>query len=135
LVEICVTVLIVVILTGIAAPIYVKSLEQGHLDMAAGTLKSICSAQRVYWLSNESFCNDLTTLKTLDLVDVSIPTVASGNEKYVYTIQLADDETFEVTATRANSTSWTGTITIDETGELTGTVSSASQGTLTPTSH
>jgi prepilin-type N-terminal cleavage/methylation domain-containing protein len=135
LAEICITVMIIAILSAMAAPVYVRSIEQGQLDMAAGTLKNICSAQRVYWLSNKTFADDLGTLKTLDLLDTSIPTVASGTSKYTYAITLADDTVFEASATRVNSTSWSGGIAITESGGISGNITSVSGGTLNPTTE
>jgi len=135
LVEICITVVIIAILSGMAAPMYVRSIEQGHLDMAAGTLKNICSAQRVYWLSNKTFSDDLQTLKSLELLDESVPAAASGTCKYTYSVTLADETTFEIVATRVNSTVWSGGVTITEEGGITGSISNTSGTTLNPTTE
>ena len=130
LTEIMIAMTIICILVTMSTPIYSKAIEQARLDTAARELKTIWSAQRVYWLDNRTYAEDLITLQNLDLLSSKLAlTQESVKSFYIFEISSADDETFSATAIRNASNKWSGQITIDEFGTLAGSIS-ASDGTI-----
>jgi prepilin-type N-terminal cleavage/methylation domain-containing protein len=125
LIELLVAVTIVAVLMALGAASYRRSAEQARADVAAANLRSIWSAQRIYWLDQRHYAANFSDLR--GLVD---PAVTSGTATYSYAIVSADDTTFSVTATRIGSGVWAGTLTIDQTGVLSGTINGSS--TITP---
>ncbi len=130
LTEIMIAMTIICILVTMSTPIYSKAIEQARLDTAARELKTIWSAQRVYWLDNRTYAEDLITLQNLDLLSSKLAlSQESVKSFYFFEISSADDEAFSATAIRNASNKWSGQITIDEFGTLTGSIS-ASDGTV-----
>jgi len=130
LTEIMIAMTIICILVTMSTPIYSKAIEQARLDTAARELKTIWSAQRVYWLDNRTYAEDLITLQNLDLLSSKLAlSQESVKSFYIFEIENADDETFTAAAVRNSSSKWSGQITIDEFGALTGSIS-ASDGTV-----
>jgi Tfp pilus assembly protein PilE len=120
---------IMAILITMSTPIYSKAIEQARLDNAARELMTIWSAQRVYWLDNHSYAENLITLQNLDLISSGLPlSEESVSEMYIYDIVSADSESFVASAARNASSKWTGQIEIDQFGIITGSIS-ASDGT------
>jgi prepilin-type N-terminal cleavage/methylation domain-containing protein len=128
LIEIMLVLLIIGVLLASVAPSFRRSLEQSHADIAAANLRSIWTAERLYWLENRTFCDSLSTLQSLDLVDA---TIVAAAEPYGYSLS-ADATTFTAEATRAGSNVWSGNLAIDETGAVTGSVSNGRGTTIEP---
>ena len=130
LLELSVTVILIGILVTLIVPSFSRVSEQSRCDAATQYLRTVWSAQRVYWLENRTFTNDLGQLDALGLIDAK---VASGDDGYfVYAITNATDTGFTVNALRSGSGVWTGTLTITQDGEVTGFVSGSGGAVLTP---
>jgi len=120
LIELGVCVIIASILLTLVVPSFSRVSEQNHVDAAAQYLRSIWSAQRVYWLENRTFATSLAPLDAIGLID---PKIAGGNDGYfTYAVSDVSADTFTVTATRNGSTRWTGTLRITQDGDVTGHV-------------
>jgi Tfp pilus assembly protein PilE len=118
------------VLLALVVPSFSRVREQNQVDGAAQYLRSIWCAERVYWLENRTFADDLSLLDALGLID---PKVAGGNDGYFdYTISAATASTFTATATRNGSGVWNGTLTITEDGDVTGNVNNGSVVLLPP---
>ena len=118
--EVSIVVIVLGILMSLTVPSFTRVTEQNHLDASVQYLRSVWSAQRVYWLEHRTFADSMTSLDALGLIDAKL---AIGNDGY-FTYQLSNvaDDTFTVTATRNGSDVWTGTLTITQDGEVTGFV-------------
>ena len=134
LTELAITMCILAVLVTMSAPIYVRTMEQARVDAAAGTLKSIWSAQRIYWLEYRTFAGSLSTLETMDLVDHGVAVSASNpSVSFVYQIGSADAQSFRAAAIRNGSGVWVGQLFIDEDGQVSGSITGRGT-TLTPPS-
>ena len=130
LMELSIAIIIAGVLVAFVVPSFSRVTEQTHVDAAAQYLRSIWSAQRVYWLENRTFASTLGDLSALGLIDNKI---GGGNDGYfTYSITAAAADTFNVTAVRAGSGVWSGTLTITQDGEVTGFVSKGGANVLTP---
>jgi type IV pilus assembly protein PilE len=130
LLEMGIAVTIAGILLALTVPSFARVTEQNRVDAAAQYLRSVWCAQRVYWLENRTFATTLGALDGLNLID---PKVAAGSDGYfTYAITAADEQTFAVTATRAGSAVWSGTLSINQDGEVTGHVDGSGGTVLTP---
>jgi len=134
LVELCIAMVIICLMVTLAVPTFRRSIEQARADVASANLRTIWSAQRVYWLENRRFASSLSDLRALDLVDVAIAD-SPNNPKavYVYRISSADASTFAAGALRSASRVWAGQIQIDQQGTLSGTIVSTHGDVVTPT--
>jgi type IV pilus assembly protein PilE len=117
------------ILISMAAPSFRRSMEQSRADIAGANLRAIWGAERLYWLENRTYTNDLSELESLGLLD---PTIVAASTRYVYAIPSADASTFTATATRTGSTRWTGQFSIDEDGVLSGVIQASGQPNIVP---
>lgn len=133
LMEVLIAMTIMVILVTMSAPMYGRAVEQARLDTAARNLRTIWAAQRVYWLEEHTFADNLVVLQAMDLVS---PRLASGrlysSAFYVYDIDEADNSSFIASVTRNSSRRWSGTIHIDERGDVTGQIVNADGSRLSP---
>ena len=135
LAEVCVAVTIICILVTMAAPTYDRAIEQARVDGAAGNLRVIWSAQRIYWLEHKTFSVDLTGLQAMDLVDQRLVDSASNPKaRFVYSITSAGVDTFTATAQRSGSSNWLGQLVLDENGEIAGVISGPGGQVVTPPS-
>jgi type IV pilus assembly protein PilE len=131
LIEAIVTLAIMGVLATLGIPRFHVSLEQSRANVAGASLRSIWSAQRLYWLDNRTYAPDLSTLQSANLID---PSLATTTAPYTYQMTTASDgSSFTATATRSGTTSWTGSFSIDSSGNLTGQVQSG-EGTIAATS-
>jgi len=131
LIEAIVTLAIMGVLATLGIPRFHVSLEQSRANVAGASLRSIWSAQRLYWLDNRTYAPDLSTLQSVNLID---PSLATTTAPYTYEMTTASDgSSFTSTATRSGTTSWSGSFSIDSSGSLTGQVQS-SEGTIAATS-
>jgi prepilin-type N-terminal cleavage/methylation domain-containing protein len=129
LMEVMVVLTIIGVVLAMTAPTFQRALEQSRADMAGANLRAIWSAERLYWLDNHTFTNDLTLLESLGLLD---PTLVSATTIYVYGVSAADSTTLNATASRAGSTRWGGTFSIDQTGVISGTIEAAGETNIQP---
>lgn len=115
--------LLVAALVGILAtagvPRAARAFEEGRVDEATSELLSIWRGQRLHWLEQRSFADDLRDLEALDLVG---PEVLKASGPFVFAIDSASDSGFSASATRQQSAEWSGVLTIDETGVLAGSL-------------
>src|SRR3954465_1057644 len=102
LMEVAVVMTIMGIMIAIPVPTFLQSIEQSKLDVAAGHLRSVWSAERFYHLEHGRY----GTLAELaagagggdDLIE---PTIAAGETFYGYTIVPGGDgQSFVATAVR-----------------------------------
>jgi len=131
LVELMVALTIMAILAGVAVPRYQVTLEQAHLNFAASRLRCMATAQRLYFAENKTFAPSLATLVGENLLTSNL---AQDSDTFTYIVASADDDGFEVTATRTASVAWSGTISIDQTGVMTGVVTNGVRTLEPPTS-
>jgi type IV pilus assembly protein PilE len=130
LVEALVVMVIMCVLVAMGVPRFQQSLEQSRADVAGASLRSIWSAQRLYWLENRTYAPDLPTLLSQNLIDPSLPTATAP---YTYHVTPASDGTFTATATRSGTTSWSGSFTIAADGSFSGSIQQSGQGpTIVP---
>lgn len=123
LMETCIALVIISLMVVMAAPIYHRAMEQARVSTAAGNLKTIWSAQRVYWLEYRTFTQEMDTLQSMDLLNPDI--VNSQTEPdvpFVYQITSADENSFTAVAIRNASGVWAGQISIDQTGQIEGQI-------------
>jgi len=135
LAEACIALTIICLLVTMAAPMYSRAIEQARVDGAAGNLRVIWSAQRIYWLEHRTFAANLAVLATMDLVDRRLVESASNPDaSFVYSITSGGDDAFTATAQRSGSSIWLGQLVMDESGEVTGSISGPGGQVLTPPS-
>ncbi|HBO42678.1 MAG TPA: prepilin-type cleavage/methylation domain-containing protein [Planctomycetaceae bacterium] len=124
LIELMVVVTILGVLVASAAPSFRRSIEQSRADVAVANLRTIWTAQRVYWLEHREFTDVWSELEAsgMSLID---PMIMSDNNKYYeYSITDAGETTFTATATRKTGGGWSGSFTINQTGSITGSITS-----------
>src|SRR5574340_81504 len=126
---------VMVVLTGMAVlsamdvPSYQRAIEQSHADIAAANLRSIWSAQRLYWIESHTFAPDLKLLQSMGLVDTGN---VLGTTGYAYAVTSADQNRFTAVAVRTGSSRYSGEYSIDETGTISGAVKAQGQPDLIP---
>lgn len=126
LIETMVTLVMMSVLLAMGVPRFQQSLEQARANVAGGNLRSIWSAQRLFWLENRSYAPDLATLQSANLID---PSLASATAPYTYQVTVSPDgSSFTATSTRAGSSFWSGSFTIKLDGSFDPSVSVQSSG-------
>jgi Tfp pilus assembly protein PilE len=129
LLEVAVVTTIIGVLVSMSVPSFQRAVEQSRADMAAANLRSIWSAERVYWLENRAYATDLSVLQSAGLID---PAIAASSTFYVYQVGSNDANSFTATAIRALNARWNGSFTIDDTGQTSGSLSSAGDSNIVP---
>jgi type IV pilus assembly protein PilE len=125
--ELIVALVIMSVLLAMGVPRFTLCMEQSRANVAGANLRSIWSAQRLYWLQNRAYAPDLPTLQSANLID---PSLATATAPYAYSVWVsADGSTFTAKATRAGTTSWSGEFTIAADGSFSGSVQQAGQST------
>ena len=145
LVELMVAVAIMGVLAAFAIPAYRRALEQSRVDMAGANLRAIWAAERLYWLENQSYTQDLGQLQTLGLLDPVLPTkeptasIQGGQYwdlYYWYNVTPGTTGITQSFTAHVNASQYTGAtsnLTIDESGERGGQITpSGSTSTMTP---
>jgi prepilin-type N-terminal cleavage/methylation domain-containing protein len=127
LVEALVVMVIMSVLVAMGIPRFQQSLEQSRADVAGASLRSIWSAQRLYWLQYRTYAPDLPTLQSANLID---PSLTTATAPYTYQVVAASDSSFTATATRSGSSFWSGSFTIAADGTFSGSVQQSGQGPL-----
>jgi type II secretory pathway pseudopilin PulG len=137
--------LVIGVLASFGVPKFMRSLEQSRVDMAATNLRAIWTAQRLYWLKHQTYAQTLDVLVSdpnpapalpESFLDASIPTPSSpGTDSATYVCQMSYQDTndFTVTATRSPTGSWSGQLTIDQTGVVTGSITGPDGNVYIPT--
>lgn len=127
LVETLVTLVIMSVLAAMGVPRFQQSIEQAKANVAAGNLRSVWAAERLYWLENRSYAPDLATLEAAHLID---STLATATAPYSYQVSVSPDGTsFTATATRSGTSYWSGSFTIAIDGSFSGSVQSSGGAT------
>ena len=109
-------------------PLFQQSLEQSRADVAGANLRSIWSAQRLYWLENRTYAPDLPTA-----FGESDRPVAADGDGALYLLRVASDgSSFTATATRTGTSSWSGSFTIAADGSFSGSVQQSGGATIVP---
>jgi len=72
LIELLVVVLIIGILAAVALPQYQKAVEKSRTSQAITLIKSLADAEKIYYLSNGEYTNDLSSLDISPNIDSSI---------------------------------------------------------------
>ena len=128
LIETMIVVTIIGILASMGVPRFEQAIEQSRANIAAANLRAIWTAQRAYWLQNNTFAADLATLRAAKLLDQGIVDDSGGSDStangpaYVYKISQNDTSTFQATARRVNAAACQGTLTIDQDGDGEGSI-------------
>jgi type IV pilus assembly protein PilA len=100
LVELMVVVIIVLVLAGIAVPVYIHYIQEGKKSEAYATVDAIVSGALVYFQKHGTFDDG-----EADLVDAYLAADDVGNARYFdYEVSDADGAGFTVTATVDNTT-------------------------------
>jgi len=76
LIELLVVVLIIGILAAVALPQYTKAVERSRISEAVQALGDMATAQSIYYMQNNGFAANLSTLNN---GDITFPVDASGN--------------------------------------------------------
>lgn len=129
LIELVMVVTIIGILVSLSVPTFHRALEQSRADLAAANLRAIWSAERLYWLENREFTNDLTSLRSLGLLDSSI---VDNSSFYTYEVGSASADAFTAQATRTANARFNGWFVITDSGTITGALSAPNEADLTP---
>jgi len=134
LIEMCIAMTVICLLATMSIPLYTRAVEYSRVDVASAKLRTVWSAQRVYWLEHRTFATGLAAMQAMDLLDASlVNSQTSSDAVYVYQVLHADGDTFRASARRNGSASWTGQLEIDESGNLTGAISGPGSQTIVPT--
>lgn len=115
--------LIVMTLAGLlvtaALPGAEKVTEASHVDAGAAGLRSLWSAQRMYWLEHREYATTLRKLELAGLIDTAL---RKQTEPFTFAIDAAGTGTFAASAERAGSSVWDGLLSIDQGGVVSGSV-------------
>jgi Tfp pilus assembly protein PilE len=128
LLELTIVTVIIGVLVTMSIPSFQRGLEQSRADLAAANLRSIWSAQRLYWIDNRTYAPDLDTLASAGLLDSAV----SAQSNYEIEITSADATTFSATASRSSNARWNGTFTIDQSGVVTGSLIADGMASIVP---
>lgn len=118
LLELMVALTVMGVLAAMAVPTYRRSVEQTKADVAASNLREIWAAQRLFYLERRAYTADPAALADAGAAILARPQL---DPWYQYNVT-AGVAGFSATATRANSGSFNGTLTIDQTGAVSGTI-------------
>ncbi len=128
-IEVVTVMTVMSVLFVMAAPSFRRTIEQAHADIAGANLRAIWNAERFYWLENRVYTTNLAELQAEGLLDGA---VVNGNSRYAYSVSSADNASFTAVATRINSSRWSGSFEIDETGDASGVVKASGHPDITP---
>jgi prepilin-type N-terminal cleavage/methylation domain-containing protein len=116
LVELMIVVVIIGVLVAASVPSFRRAIEQSRAELACANLRSIWSAQRIYWLEYQIFADSKEKLQNEGLLDSSLE-LSEG--AYTYEVALTGTG-FVATATPQQIS--TGQYTIDESGQVQGAI-------------
>ena len=133
LIELIVAMSVFGVLLHYAVPRFRNAFEQARVNLAAANLQAVWTAQRLYWAENGAFSSDLTTLSDAGLLDPAFITMAANPDaRFAFGIDSSSSTTFSASAARQNSTSWSGSVSIDQDGIVTGSVDNADGTSIEP---
>jgi len=120
-----VAVAIIGIVVAIGVPSFQRALERSRADIACANLRSIWAAERLFWLENQCYSGDLSSLQNAsafpDKVSLLDPNFNASDAAYTYTLGTTTTG-FQATATPAPTNMCIGQFTIDESGGVAGAV-------------
>ena len=125
LLELIVAVIVLMVIISFAIPQYRIAMEQNRVDLAGSRLLMVYTAQRMYFVDNQTFAPALTDLVNAKLIDSALAPGGGSDSKFTYSIKSASATAFVAEAARASTPSpqyFSGTLSIDEKGALTGSV-------------
>lgn len=139
LTELMVVMVIIGIMAIMSVPGFQRAIQQSQADIAVANLRAIWAAQRLYWIENHTYSDQLSCdtesqkgLKELGLIDRELPLAAgSGTYKrggYSYSLE-SDGVTFTAKATPIDSSSCF--FSIDQTGHVSDQAGSTSNPYVT----
>ena len=129
LTELMVASIIMAILASAAVPRFDSALEQSRVDLAAASLRTVWTGQRLYWLRYRQYAPSLTDLQNAGVLDSS---VGGQSTSYSYEITAADAASFQAKAIRINSQRWHGELLISEAGTVSGEISDSGGTVIQP---
>ena len=129
LVELIMVLVVLGLVAGMALPRFAVASEEARADAATAVLRSIWLAERMHWLEQREFADDLTTLVDQKLIEGA---TATATTPFVYSITAADAGSFTASAVRQGSSSWSGTLTIDEAGLVAGSLTGPGGRSVAP---
>ena len=131
LTELMVASVIIAILTSAALPRFDSALEQSRVDLAAASLRSVWTAQRLYWLRYRQYASSLTDLQNAGVLDSSV----GDSTFFLYEITAANAASFQAKAVRSNSQRWQGELVISEAGTVSGEISDTGGKVIQPSPY
>jgi type II secretory pathway pseudopilin PulG len=129
LAEILVVVAVMGLVFSAGVPRLSAGFETGRADLAAGALRGLWNAERMYWLEYRTYTSDIDALIDHKFIDQA---VKNATEPYTFSITAAAEETFTIEAERIGSGNWSGTLTIDQDGLIAGEIDDGAGKTLKP---
>jgi type IV pilus assembly protein PilE len=129
LAEILMVVTIMGLVFSAGVPRLSAGFETGRADLAAGALRGLWNAERMYWLEYRTYTSDIDALIGHKFIDQALK---NATEPYTFTITAAAEETFTIEAERIGSETWSGTLSIDQDGLVTGEIDDGAGMTLKP---
>ncbi len=133
LVEVCIAMTVICVLVTMAVPLYTRAVEHARVDVASAKLRTVWSAERVYWLEHRTFATSLLDLQGMDLLDPSLAaSQSSPSAVFVYQVVSADADSFLARAVRNGSGSWVGQLQITESGGVTGSITGPGGQVIVP---
>jgi Tfp pilus assembly protein PilE len=129
LVEVMIAVCIVIVLAAQCVYHYTMAAEITRVDTACATLRSLWVAERLYRMEHPGYAQLLADLSALSLVESRL---GQAQDPFIYTIENADQAGFVARATRHGAGSWSGSLTIDQTGEVSGEIDGPNGEHVTP---
>lgn len=119
--ELMIVVVIIVTLSGIALPRYLKSMEKARGDEALATVRLLRAAEKVYYYDNNSTYTTVADLATQGYVQNPNLNTARAFDYDVNFNNVVVPRTFTITAKRNQGCSKNETIKLDYTGIQGGT--------------
>ena len=128
LLEMIIVVVVIGVMVTIAAPSYRRAVQQSRVDIAGANLRAIWAAERLFWLQNQTYTNDLSQLQALGLLDPKLPiTDQTADNQYWdtyfwYTVTLGSTPNTFTANANVEPSRGTSNLQIDQTGTLQGNV-------------
>ena len=137
LVELTVVMMVIGVLASFGVPRFVHSLEQSRVDMAATNLRAIWT-DAFTGLPTRPMPRILAACTVIPrMARTSSPTRGGRSNPTLLCVRMASGSvtstTFQATATRSPSTSWSGNLSIDATGMVSGSIIGPDGFTYYPT--
>lgn len=119
LVELTLIIVMAGILMTMAVPKTSTTVENTHVNQGVAGMRSLWLAQRRYHLKNGDFA---PSIKTLVKEGYAQKVFLEKKEPFQFEVKARSHGRLRISATRSGSSSWRGTITLDEMGKLSGSV-------------